>query len=161
MLTIIYITYMRKRTLSYYEKRGITSIIVLLLVYGSMFYDAVVYYGLKTPKEELLNFWGNQFRELFLCLIFVYVLVLFAFNRINRKITGEGRPKFKDERDNAIELKAIRASYYSLALGIFIAMLSAIWVDNYSPIFMIILASFLASSVVADIVRIMLYRKSS
>lgn len=152
---------MNKQKLSYYEKRSIVSIVVQLLVYGSMFYDAVVYYGLSTPEQSLLNFWGNQFLELFLCLIVVYLLVFFAFNTLNKKITGEIRPKFKDERDNAIELKAVYAGFYILVLGIFGAMLSALWVENYSPIFLIILGSFLASGVVADIIRIIFYRKSS
>ncbi len=152
---------MNKQKLSYYEKRSIMSIVVLLLVYSSMFYDANTYYRSGNSKEGLLNFWGNQFLELFLCLIVVYLLVFFAFNTINKKITGEVRPKLKDERDNAIELKAIHAAYYIFILGIFSAMLSALWVENYSPIFLIIMGSFLASGVVADIIRIVSYRKSS
>ena len=152
---------MNKQKLSYYEKRSIMSIVVLLLVYGSMFYDAYTYYRSGNSKEGLLNFWGNQFLELFLCLIVVYLLVFLAFNTLNKKITGEIRPKVKDERDNAIELKAINASYYILALGIFSAMLSALWVENYSPVFLIIMGSFLASAVVADIIRFILYRKST
>ena len=137
------------------------SIVVFLVVYASMFYDAYTYYRSGNSKEGLLNFWGNQFLELFLCLIFVYLLVYFAFNTLNKKITGEIRPMLKDERDNTIELKAINASYYILVLGIFSAMLSALWVENYSPIFLIIMGSFLASAVVADIIRFILYRKSS
>lgn len=152
---------MKKQPLSYYEKRSIMSIVVYLLVYSSMFYDAAAYYGLENPKQDLLNFWGNQFLELFLCLIVVYLLFYFAFNTLNRKITGETRPKIKDERDNAIELKTIHAAYYIFILGIFGAMLSAIWVENTSPIFLIIMGSFLASGVVAEVVRIVSYRKSS
>ena len=152
---------MNKQKLSYYEKRSIMSIIVLLLVYGSMFYDAYAYYQLESPSESLLHFWGNQFLELFLCLIVVYLLVFVVFNILNKKITGEVRPKVKDERDNVIELKAIHAAYYILALGIFSAMLSALRVENYSPIFLVIMGSFLVSGVVADIIRIILYRKSS
>ena len=152
---------MNKQKLSYYEKRSIMSIVVLLLVYGSMFYDAYAYYQLESPSESLLHFWGNQFLELFLCLIVVYLLVFVVFNTINKRITGEVRPKVKDERDNAIELKAIHAAYYILVLGIFSAMLSALRVENYSPIFLVIMGSFLVSGVVADIIRIILYRKSS
>jgi hypothetical protein len=152
---------MKKQQLSYYEKRSIMSIVVFLVVYASMFYDAHMYYRLAGPKESLLRFWGNQFLELFLCLIVVYLLVFVAFNFINRKITGETRPKITDERDNVIELKAIHASYYILALGIFSAMLSALRVGTYSPIFLIIMSSILASAVVADIIRIYQYRKSS
>ena len=152
---------MNKQTLSYYEKRSIMAIIVFLVVYASMFYDAYAYYQLDNPQQSLLNFWGDQFLELFLCLIVVYFLVFFAFNYLNKKITGESRPKIKDERDSAIELKAIHTSYYILVLGVFGAMLSALWVDDYSPIFLIIMSSFLVSAVVADIVRIFLYGKSS
>lgn len=161
MLNISYIRNMNKSKLSYYEKRSIMAIIVFVIVYASMFYDAYVYYQTTNPQLSLLNFWGDQFLELFLCLIVVYFLVFVAFNYLNKKITGEARPKIKDERDNAIELKAIHASYYVLVLGIFIAMLSGLWVASYTPLFMIIMASFLASALVADIVRIVLYRKSS
>ena len=137
------------------------SIVVFLVVYASMFYDAYAYYRSGNSKEGLLNFWGNQFLELFLCLIVVYLLVFFAFNTIHKKITGEVRPKVKDERDNAIELKAINAAYYIFVLGIFSAMLSALWAENYSPIFLIIMGSFLASAIVADIIRFISYRKFS
>jgi heme/copper-type cytochrome/quinol oxidase subunit 2 len=152
---------MKKQPLSYYEKRSIVSIIAMLMVYGSMFYDASRYYQSVDSKEDLLNFWGNQFLELFLCLIAVYLLVMFVFNLVNKKITGEVRPKIKDERDNAIELRAINASYYIFILGVFGAMLSALWVENYSPIFLIIMGSFLASGLIADSIRIISYRRSS
>lgn len=137
------------------------AIIVFVAVYASMYYDAHVYYQLDGPKESLLSFWGNQFLELFLCLIVVYFLVYFVFNFINKKLTGESRPKITDERDNVIELKAIHASYYILALGVFVAMLSTLWFQDYSPLFYIVMSSFLVSAVVADIVRIVQYRKSS
>jgi|GEM_PF-2732189 len=152
---------MKKQQLSYYEKRSIVSIVVLLSVYSSMFYDAFVYYQLDNPQQGLLNFWGNQFLELFLCLIVVYLVALLAFNLINKKITGETRPKITDERDNSIELTAIHASFYTLALGVFVAMLTGMWVETYSLLFLIILSSFMASGLVADIIRIALYRKSS
>ena len=162
MLNILYIrNIMNKLKLIYYEKISIMSIVVQLGVYSSMFYDANTYYNLKEPKPTLLNFWGNQFLELFLCLIVIYVLVFFVFNIVNKRITGEVRPKVKDERDNAIELKAVHAGYYVLVLGIFGAMLSALKVENYSPIFMIIMGSFLASGIVADVIRIVQYRKTS
>lgn len=152
---------MKKQSLSYYEKRSIMSIAVYLLVYGSMFYDAFVYYRSDSPKQELLAFWGNQFLELFLCLMVIYLLAYVAFNMLDKKITGESRPTLKDERDNAIELKTIHAAYYTFILGVFGAMLSAIWVENLSPIFLIIMASFLASGVVAESTRIISYRKTS
>lgn len=152
---------MNNQKLSYYEKRSIMSIFGMVIVYGSMFYDAHVYYRPGESKEDLLRFWGNQFLELFLCLIVVHLVLLFTFNALNKKITGEDRPKFKDERDNTIELKAIQAGYYVLVLGVFSAMLLGFRVETYSPIFLMIMGSFLASGVVADMVRIISYRKSS
>lgn len=126
-----------------------------------MFYDARVYYKTAGNRQSLLNFWGNQFLELFLCLIVVHLTVMFAFNTLNKKFTGESRPKFKDERDNTIELKAVNAGHYTLALGVFIAMLTALRIENYSPLFLIIMASFMASGVASDCVRIAQYRKNS
>lgn len=152
---------MKKLSLSYYEKRSFVSMTAMLLVYGSMFYDARVYYKTAGNRQSLLNFWGNQFLELFLCLIVVHLTVMFAFNTLNKKFTGESRPKFKDERDNTIELKAVNAGHYTLALGVFIAMLTALRIENYSPLFLIIMASFMASGVASDCVRIAQYRKNS
>jgi len=152
---------MKKEQLSYYEKKSILSIIVLLMVYVSMFYDAAKYYETESPDQEILNFWGNQFLELFLCLIFIYFVTLALFIKINKKLTGEDRPKIKDERDNAIELKAIHASYYVLALGVFLAMLLALRVETFSPIFLMIMGSFMVSGIIADVIRIVSYRKSS
>ena len=152
---------MNKQKLSYYEKRSILSIVVLLAVYGSMFYDAHVYYKSENPTQNLLNFWGNQFLELFLCLIVIYLIMFVVFNIANKKITGESRPKIKDERDNAIELKAIHASYYTLVLGVFVAMLTGLWAETFSPAYLIVMSSFFVSGIIADIIRIILYRKSS
>ena len=152
---------MKKFAYSYYEKRSFLSIIVLFLVYGSMFYDARTYYSSDDSGKELLNFWGNQFLELFLCLIFIYFVTLLLFNKINKKLSGEDRPKIKDERDYAIELKAVHASYYILALGVFTAMLTALRVQTFSPIFLIIMGSFMVSGIIADVIRIVSYRKSS
>ncbi len=152
---------MKKLNLSYYEKRSIVSMTAMLLVYGSMFYDARVYYQTADERQNLLHFWGSQFLELFLCLVVVHLAVMFAFNTLNKKFTSESRPKFKDERDNTIELKAINAEHYTLVLGVFIAMLTAVRVETYSPIFLIIMASFMVSGVASDCVRIVQYRKNS
>jgi len=152
---------MKKQQLSYYEKRSILSMVVLIIVYVSMFYDAAMYYKSENIRSELLNFWGNQFLGLFLCLILVQITVLAIFNIVNKKITGEERPKIKDERDNVIELKAVHASYHILVLGVFVAMLTALRVKTYSPIFLIILGSFMLSGIIADVIRIVSYRKTS
>ena len=152
---------MKKQQLSYYEKRSILSMVVLIIVYASMFYDAAMYYKSENIRSELLNFWGNQFLGLFLCLILVQITVLAIFNIVNKKITGEERPKIKDERDNVIELKAVHASYHILVLGVFVAMLTALRVKTYSPIFLIILGSFMLSGIIADVIRIVSYRKTS
>ena len=152
---------MKKQQLSYYEKRSILSMVVLIIVYASMFYDAAMYYKSENIRGELLNFWGNQFLGLFLCLILVQLTVLAIFNIVNKKITGEERPKIKDERDNVIELKAVHASYHILVLGVFVAMLTALRVKTYSPIFLIILGSFMLSGIIADVIRIVSYRKTS
>jgi len=161
VLIILYITTMKKQQLSYYEKRSILSMVVLIIVYVSMFYDAAMYYKSENIRSELLNFWGNQFLGLFLCLILVQITVLAIFNIVNKKITGEERPKIKDERDNVIELKAVHASYHILVLGVFVAMLTALRVKTYSPIFLIILGSFMLSGIIADVIRIVSYRKTS
>jgi len=162
MLNIIYIiSIMKKQQLGYHEKRSIVSLFILLAVYGSMFYDAAVYYKSDNPDKELLNFWGNQFLELFLCLIVVYLVGQFVFNKINKRLTGEERPKIKDERDNVIELKAVHASYYILVLGVFIAMLTALKVRTFSPILLTIMVSFMLSGIIADVIRIVSYRKTS
>jgi len=152
---------MKKQQLGYHEKRSIVSLFILLAVYGSMFYDAAVYYKSDNPDKELLNFWGNQFLELFLCLIVVYLVGQFVFNKINKRLTGEERPKIKDERDNVIELKAVHASYYILVLGVFIAMLTALKVRTFSPILLTIMVSFMLSGIIADVIRIVSYRKTS
>ncbi len=152
---------MKNQKLSYYEKRSIVSMVAMLLVYGTVFYDAYVYYKAASPKEELLHFWGSQFLELFLYLVVAHLVVMFVFNALNKKLTGEARPKLKDERDNAIELKAVSAEHYTLVLGVFVAMLLAMWVQSYSSIFVTVMVSFMASGIVSDGIRIILYRKSS
>jgi quinol-cytochrome oxidoreductase complex cytochrome b subunit len=152
---------MKKPQFSYYEKRSMVSMTAMLAVYIGMFYDSSKYYQLQDQKQELLNFWGGQFLVLFLFLVQAHAVAMVVFHLLNKRFTGEENPKIKDERDNAIELKAVSAGHYTLALGVFVAMLTAMWAHTYSPIFFTIMGSFLASGIVADIVRIVSYRKSS
>ena len=116
-----------------------------------MFYDAHIYYRSAGANSDLLNFWGNQFLELLLCLVVVYLAVELLFNVINHRITGEKKPAFRDERDDAIELKVVHASFYTLALGVFLAVLLGIWVQTISPGLMIIMGSFLVSGLVGEV----------
>lgn len=152
---------MNEQKLSYYEKLSILSIIMYVAVFGGIFYDSYRYYQLDTPTQSLLNFWGHQFLEVFLYLVSIYFVIYVLFNVLNKKVTGESRPKIKDERDNTIELKAIHAGYYTMILGVFGVMLSAMHVKTMSPIFIVIMASFMGAAIIADVVRIYLYRKSS
>lgn len=161
MLKILYINNMKKNQLSYYEKRSILSILVLLTAYGGMYYSIFNYYRTGLQHQDLTDFWGSQFLELFLCLIFIYTLSILGFNTVNKKVTGEARPKITDERDVTIELKAVHGSFYTLALGVFLAMLAGFWAETYSPIYLIVVSSFFVSGIVADVIRIVLYRKSS
>lgn len=132
----------------------------MLAVYGYMFYNAIKYYQ-QTTKQELFHFWGVQFIVLFMFLVQAHIAAMIVFYVVNKKLTGEENPKIKDERDNAIELKAVSAGHYTLAFGVFVAMLTVIWSETPSPIFFTVMGSFLASGIAADIVRFVSYRRSS
>ncbi len=146
---------------SYYEVKGVLSIGTLLLVYGVVFLRAIQHYSKDSAVQDVSSFWASQFVFLLIGLLVVYFGLLGIFHGLNRKLTGESKPKITDERDKQIELQAIYGSFYTLALGVFVAILLGFWTETQTPTFVVIMFGFLVSGLAADIIRIILYRKMS
>ena len=146
--------------MDYYEKRSVLSLGVTSIVYASVYYDIYDYLVIRSLDPSNLNFWGNIFLELFLCLVAVYFMLYAVFNYVHKRRTGEAKPKFTDERDDLIELRAVQVSFYMLALGVFLSLVAAIHVSTLSPVLIGVMSAFFAAGIAADSMRILGYRKS-
>lgn len=146
--------------MEYYEKRSIVSLVTLLIVYATVYYDLSVYLQGGGSLEEL-HFWGKLFFENVVCLIVVRAIALLLFDSIQKRKNGQSKPKLKDERDRLIAYKTATYAYYTLTLGILLSMLFAFYATSVAPIFIGILTALMLSAAVVDVARVVLYRKGA
>ncbi|MBI5540220.1 MAG: hypothetical protein HY951_09200 [Bacteroidia bacterium] len=111
---------------------------------------------------EIINdfkFWGKAFLILIPVAILAQIIIYIVFAIINKMITNEDIPNLSDERDKLIDLKAIRISHWIFTLGFMLAMGSqAIGMQPYI-MFVVLIFSGFASSIIAEIAKLYFYRK--
>ena len=65
----------------------------------------------------------------------------------------------EDERDKLIELKGVKATYYSFSIGVFLAMLSFVFGQPALVMFSLIIFFSLIAEIIGDIAQLYLYRQ--
>lgn len=76
--------------------------------------------------------------------------------------TGNDDPDIddlEDERDELIQLKGTKASYFVYSLGVFVAMLTYVFGQPALVMFSLLILVGLIAQIVADVVRLSLYRR--
>lgn len=142
------------------EKSILVSLISSILILG--FYSLYVYKKFISGSPEVLNdfsFWGKAFLILIPVTIVVQIIIQIAFAIIHKISTGEDIATMTDERDKLIELRAIKISHWIFITGFLLAMGSqAIAMPAYT-MFILLISSGFASSIISDMVRIYFYRR--
>lgn len=142
------------------EKETLVSVISSVLILG--IYSVYVYQKYLLVNPSLINdfkFWGKAFLILIPVSIGTMIVIHIIFAIIHKIITREEITDLTDERDRAIELRAIRISHWIFILGFLLSMASqAIGMQPWVMFVTLIYSGFLAS-IISEIVKLYYYRR--
>lgn len=146
--------------MTYQEKRSIVSLISTILIfvsYGLYMYPRFPEWGLESA--ETFRFWGSYVLILTLVSIVAHIIISIIFNIAFRITTRKKEPRFADELDKLIELKASRNSFFVFILGFLIAMGLLIIYQPLQVMFIILIISGFISDVTGSITKFYHYRR--
>lgn len=146
--------------MTYQEKKSIVSLISTVLIFGSYcmyMYPQFPEWGLEST--ETFRFWGSFVLVLMLVSIVAHIIISIIFNIVFRITTREKEPKFADELDKLIELKANRISFFVFIIGFLLAMVSLVINQPSQAMFMILIVSGFLSDLSGSVTKLYHYRK--
>ncbi|ANE45843.1 hypothetical protein SY83_05470 [Paenibacillus swuensis] len=146
--------------MTYQEKKSIVSLISTILIFG--FYCLYMYPQFpewKVESTETFRFWGSFVLILMLISIVAHIIISIIFNIVYRITTREIEPKFADELDKLIELKAYRISFFVFIVGFLLAMGSLVIDRPSQAMFIILIASGFLSDLTGSVTKLYHYRK--
>jgi hypothetical protein len=146
--------------MTYQEKKSIVSLISAILIfvaYSLYMYPQYPKGGVDTI--ETFRFWGSFVLILTVVSIIAHILISIIFNIVFRITTKEKEPKFADELDKLIELKAFRNSFFLFVLGFLLAMGSLIFYQPTHVMFIILILSGFISDVTGSLTKLYHYRR--
>ncbi|WML58516.1 hypothetical protein [Neobacillus sp. PS2-9] len=146
--------------MTYQEKKSIVSLISAILIFVS--YSLYMYPqhpegGLGST--ETFRYWGSFVLILTVVSIVAHILISIIFNIVFRITTKEKEPKFADELDKLIDLKANRNSFFVFIIGFLLAMGSLVLYQPSQVMFMILIISGFLSDVTGSITKLYHYRR--
>ncbi len=135
--------------MSYQEKKSYLNLLGGVLIPG--IYFIIIFMG--NPLEglntdEQLYFWAKSILWLIPITIALHIVVAIVFGFSNASITREKPPK-SDERDQLIELKAMRNSRYMFGLGCILGLITLVTGMGVSAWFV----SFVVSSALSQVIE--------
>lgn len=146
--------------MTYQEKKSIVSLISAILIfvaYCLYLYPQYPEGGLETT--ETFRFWGSFVLILTLVSIVAHIIISIIFNIVFRITTREKEPRFADELDKLIDLKANRNSFFVFIVGFLLAMGSLIIYQPSQVMFIILITSGFISDVTGSVTKLYHYRK--
>ncbi|MFD0698144.1 hypothetical protein ACFQZT_29135 [Paenibacillus sp. GCM10027628] len=146
--------------MTYQEKKSIVSLISAVVIFGA--YCAYMYpmypEGGLEPTETF-HYWGYFVLTLTLVSIVAHILISIIFNIVFRITTGEKEPRFEDELDKLIALKAHRNSFFLFIIGFLLAMGSIVIDQPIQVMFVILIVSGFISDVTGSVTKIYHYQR--
>jgi uncharacterized membrane protein YhdT len=146
--------------MTYQEKKSIVSLISTILIFSTY----CLYMYPQHPEGGFVSlatfrYWGLFVLNLILFSIIAHIIISIVFNIIFRMTTGEKEPKFADELDHLIDLKANRNSFFVFIVGFLIAMGSLVIYQPSQAMFIILIISGFVSDVTGSATKLYHYRK--
>lgn len=146
--------------MTYQEKKSIVSLISAILIFGLYsWYMYPQYPNGGVESIETFRYWGSFVLILTLVSIIAHIIISIIFNIVFRITTNEKEPKFADELDKLIELKAFRNSFFLFILGFLLAMGSLIIYQPSHVMFIILILSGFISDVTGSVTKLYHYRR--
>ena len=146
--------------MTYQEKKSIVSLISAILIFGSYcLYMYPRFPGGGLESTETFRYWGSFVLFLTLFSIIAHIIISIIFNIIFRMTTREKEPKFADELDKLIDLKANRNSFFVFIIGFLLAMGSMIIYQPSQIMFIILITSGFISDLTGSVSKLYHYRR--
>lgn len=145
--------------MTYQEKKSIVSLISTILIFGLYCLYMYPKYPVGGLESEVFRFWGSFVLTLTLVSIVAHIGISIIFNITYRITTKEKEPKFLDELDKLIDLKAFRNSFFVFVVGFLLAMGSLIIYQPLHVMFIILILSGFVSDVTGSATKLYHYRR--
>ena len=134
--------------MEYHEKKSIATIIGTILIFGIYYWTVFERYHTETlTTEEELQFWSKAILIAIPVSIAGKIVLYILFAIFNTIITQEKLPKFEDERDKLIELKATRNAFFIFGMGFLVSMF--VLAFGYTPYYMFL--ALILAGVISEI----------
>ena len=146
--------------MSFQEKKNIVALLSTLVIFT--LYCMVVfqrYQAVNLESTELFKFWGSAILILIPVSMVAKIITHIIFSIINTIATKEIEPKFSDELDKLIELKATTISHYVFVIGFLLAIGSLVINMPPTTMFIIFIFSGFVSEVIGILTQLYLYRR--
>ena len=134
--------------MEYQERKSIATIIGTILIFGIYYWFVFQRYHIASlSTEEELQFWSKAILIGIPVSIGGKIVLYILFAIFNTIITKEKLPKFEDERDKLIELKATRNAFFIFGMGFVVSMF--VLAFGYAPYYMFL--ALIIAGVVSEI----------
>lgn len=146
--------------MSYQEKRSIVAIIGIII--GLVVYGIYVLNKINNGDIDLsveLNYFGLYLLLQIPVLVVIQIVTKIIFDLFNRTYEKEEEPKFMDEYDQVIELKAVRNFSWVFLLGFYIGMLLLALSVSVEIVFILLFISIMLSGITLNASYIYYYRR--
>lgn len=144
--------------MSYQEKNIIVSLVSTLLIFGYYVLNVLrMNQGGDLQPTAVYSLWATVIALGIIIIILATILAQIAFAIIQYIQTQEEEEFIEDERDKLIDLKGTRNAYYLFSIGVFLAMLTAVFGMPPLVMFNLLLASAFLGAIMGDVSRLFYY----
>ena len=148
--------------MSYQEKNITVSLMSFVLILGYYLTNVFqMYQAGGLVADRLFRLWAIVIVAGILVNILATILTNIVLSIVHAIRTGkeESERFIEDERDKLIELKGTKFSYIFYSIGVLIAMLTFVFGQPPLVMFSLLILSGLAAQIVADLSRLLNYRR--
>jgi hypothetical protein len=149
--------------MSFQEKNITVSLVNFSLILGFFLFRVFqLVQGGRFESSNVFRLWGIVIALAIVVTIFATILTHIVSAIIEAIRTGEENPKiedFEDERDQIIDLRGTKVTYFVSSIGVFLSMLT--FALGRPPLVMFTLLIFfgVVAQIIGDISRLLLYRR--
>lgn len=148
--------------MTYYSKRSIVSIVTTVIIFVSFYPNALINVSdLDKMSQEIPIIWAQFFAILLIANVVIKLIVMVLFKIGYSVLSKEKEPVITDERDQLIELKAVRNLFFTFMIGFFLSMITLVFKQPISTMFQILAYFFLLSGITLEVSYIYYYEREA
>lgn len=148
--------------MTYYSKKALVSLITNIIVFISFYPNVLRQMTVLSPSSpEVPKVWAEFFAILLVASIVIKLIVMILFKIIHSIFSKEKEPQIVDDRDQLIELKAVRNLCFTFATGFFLSLIALIFDQPIETMFKILAYTFLVSGIILEGSYIFYYEREA